>query len=210
MTATAPIVHIVDDDNSFRTSTARLLRASGYQVALYESGDQFLSKPLRNEPGCILLDVQMPGLSGLDLQNRLAQQESNLSIVFLSAHGDIPTSVKAIKAGAADFLPKPVQPDTLLQAVERAIADYSARRLKSDQVQTLRALVKSLSPRQHEVFALIVRGKLNKQIAAQLGTTERTVKAHRAAVMEKLKVGSFAEAVSIAERIGMLEPAKEN
>jgi FixJ family two-component response regulator len=200
----AALIHIVDDDESFRTAIARLLRASGYQVAHYESGDQFLKASLDDVPGCILLDMRMSGLSGLQLQDRLRQVDSILPIVFLTGHGDVPTSVKAIKAGAEDFLSKPVSKETLLEAVERAIARYRERRERRDRFDHYRALLSTLTPRESEVFALVVRGQMNKQIAYELGTTVRTIKAHRRAVMLKLKVSSVAEAVSIAERLGML------
>ena len=204
MNTPAALIHIVDDDASFRTAIGRLLRASGYQVALYHSGEQFLNVLLADVPGCILLDMRMSGLSGLQLQDRLKQVDSILPILFLTGHGDIPTSVKAIKAGAEDFLSKPVSKDTLLEAIERAIARYRERRKQRDQIDHYRALLSTFTPREGEVFALVVRGQMNKQIAYELGTTVRTIKAHRRAVMQKLKVRSVAEAVSIAERLGIL------
>ncbi len=204
MTDLAALIHVVDDDASFRTAVARLLRAAGYQVALYESGDEVLKNSPGEGPGCILLDIRMAGLDGLQLQARLRQMDSILPIVFLSGHGDIPTSVKAMKGGAEDFLSKPVSKSTLLEAVERALARYREQRHQRDRLGSLRALVTTLTPREREVFALVVRGRLNKQIAYELGTSERTIKAHRHAVMQKLKVVSLAEAVSIAERLGML------
>jgi FixJ family two-component response regulator len=204
MTDLAALIHVVDDDASFRTAVARLLRAAGYQVALYESGNEVLKNSPGDGPGCILLDIRMAGLDGLALQDRLKQMDSILPIVFLSGHGDIPTSVKAMKGGAEDFLSKPVSKSTLLEAVERALARYREQRHQRDRLDSLRALVTTLTPREREVFALVVRGRLNKQIAYELGTSERTIKAHRHAVMQKLKVVSLAEAVSIAERLGML------
>jgi FixJ family two-component response regulator len=148
--------------------------------------------------------MRMTGLDGLELQDRLKRMDSILPIVFLTGHGDIPTSVRAIKAGAEDFLSKPVSKDTLLEAVERALARYRDQRDRRDRLDTLRALVSAFTPRESEVFALVVRGRLNKQIAYELGASERTIKAHRHVVMHKLKVASLAEAVSIAERLGML------
>ena len=207
MTSESQVIHVVDDDASFRTAVGRLLQASGYQVALYESGEQFLKNPPATEPGCILLDVSMSGLSGLQLQDHLAKLGGMLPIVFLTGHGDIPTSVKAIKAGAEDFLSKPATKATLLGAVERALGRYHEMHQRHERLGALRALVDSFTRRESEVFALVVRGKLNKQIAFELGTSERTVKAHRHNIMQKLKVHSLAEAVSIAERLGIVKEA---
>jgi len=204
MTKLPPVIHVVDDDAAFRTMIARLLRASGYQIALYESAHRLLEAPLRANPGCILLDVRMPEMSGPELQARLAERGNRLPIVFLTGHGDVAMGVQAIEAGAEDFLQKPATKNTLLEAIERALARYDAEREQGDRLDKLRALVSTLTRREGEVFALIVRGKINKQIAYELGTTERTIKAHRRAVMEKLEVESLAEAVSIAERLGML------
>jgi RNA polymerase sigma factor (sigma-70 family) len=204
MSAAPSVIHVVDDDAPFRTAVARLLRAAGYQVALYESGDHLLANPPGSGPGCVLLDMRMSGLSGLELQDRLSKLDNILPIVFLSGHGSIPMSVQAIKAGAEDFLSKPVSKATLLEAVERALARYRERREQRDRLDDLRALVSTLTPREREVFALVVRGKLNKQIAYELGTSERTIKAHRHAAMEKLKVRSLAEAVALADRVGLL------
>jgi FixJ family two-component response regulator len=200
----APVVHVVDDDASFRTSMSRLLQAYGYQTELYASGNSFLERLPTDEAGCILLDLQMSGLQGFELQDHLAKIGNILPIVFLTAHGDIPTGVHAIKAGAEDFLAKPVSREALLECVERALARNAERRQQQDRLNAMRRLVASLTPREAEVFALVVRGKLNKQIAQELGTTVRTIKAHRQAVMTKLDVRSVAEAVSIAERLGML------
>jgi len=204
MSASEAVIHVVDDDARFRTAVAHLLEAGGYQVALYQSGDQLLRNSPGDGLGCILLDVRMSGLDGLELQDRLKQMDSLLPIVFLTGHGDIPTSVKAIKAGAEDFLSKPVSKNTLFAAVERALAHCREQRACRDQLDNLRALVSALTSREREVFLLLARGRLNKQVAFELGMSERTVKAHRHAVMQKLKVTSLAQAVSIAERLGML------
>lgn len=199
------VIHVVDDDASFRTAIGRLLRASGYEVALYESAKQLLEElPDEVGPSCILLDVQIPGLSGPELQDRLAQRGSKVPIVFLTGHGDIPTSVHAIKAGADDFLTKPVPKDMLLDAITRAVGRYQSSCEQRDRLNMLHALVCTLTPRQRQVFELVVRGKMNKQIAHELGATERTIKAHRQKVMEKARVQSLAELVSIAERLGIL------
>lgn len=201
-----PTVHIVDDDRSFRVSIGRLIEASGYRAAIYESGDDILTRLSGSEPGCILLDLQMPGLNGLELQDRLAEKAPLLPILFLSGEGSIEATVRAMKAGAEDFLEKPVSSEKLLEAINRALLRYEEQRNNNAQALTLQALVASLTPREYQVFALAVRGKRNKQIAFELGTSERTVKAHRRSVMEKLCVNSLAEAVSIADRLGLPDP----
>jgi RNA polymerase sigma factor (sigma-70 family) len=200
----APVVHIVDDDVSFRAAIARLLRACGYQVALFESGEQLLENHPVAAPGCILLDLKMSGLSGLDLQDRLAQLRHTLPIVFLTGHGDIPATVRAIKAGAEDFLPKPVSRELLLAAVERALERDRESRKDRERLEALRSLVATLTVRENEVFALVVRGRLNKQIAHELGTSERTVKAHRHSIMQKLRVQSLAQLVQFAAGLGLV------
>jgi FixJ family two-component response regulator len=181
-----------------------VLDASGYRVALYDSAEQLLAKLPAGEPGCILLDVRMPGLSGPQLQERLAELGNRVPIVFLTGHGDIPMSVQAIKAGAEDFLTKPVAREKLVAAVERALTRDAQQRAHDSELDGLRARVSRLTPRESEVFALVVRGKLNKQIAGELGTAERTVKAHRQKVMEKCEAQSLAELVRMAERLGMV------
>jgi FixJ family two-component response regulator len=206
----APVIHVVDDDPSFRTAVGRLLRTSGYQVAIYDSAHHFLQNAPTMEPGCILLDVRMPGLSGPELQARLAGSGNVLPIVFLTGYGDIPTSVRAIKAGAEDFLAKPVFKKTLVEAIQRALLRYEDTHERNLALSASRELVATLTPRESEVYALVVRGKPNKQIAYELGASERTIKAHRQAVMKKLKVQSLAEAVSMAERLGMLAAPTSN
>jgi RNA polymerase sigma factor (sigma-70 family) len=198
------VIHVVDDDSSFRSAIARLLNAAGYEVALYETSQQLLDRPPTRMSDCILLDVQMPGLSGLQLQDRLSKLGNRLPIVFLSGHADIPTSVRAIKAGAEDFLTKPVTKEHLLESIRRALDHAEEVRARSEQADALFARVASLTPRERQVFALVVRGMLNKQIAHELGTSERTVKAHRHMVMQKCGVRSVAELVMIAERTGIL------
>ena len=198
-------VHVVDDDASFRTAVERRLKNAGYEVVTYPSAQQLLDHlPDENKPGCILLDVRIPGLSGPDLQARLINLGSTLPVIFLTGHADIPTTVQTIKAGAQDFLTKPVSSDQLLGAIERALAFYQASRDQRGELDRFRSLVGLLTPRERQVFDLVVRGKINKQIATQLGTTVRTVKAHRHRVMEKIEVQSLAELVSIAERLGFL------
>jgi RNA polymerase sigma factor (sigma-70 family) len=199
------IVHIVDDDASFRTSTGRLLRACGYAVETHESAEQLLTR-LPDDPGvsCILLDIRMPGVGGPELQDRLNAVGSALPIIFLTGHADIPTAVHVMKAGAEDLLTKPVEKDTLVGTIERALARVRTMQAKHEQLGPLRALLSHLSPREREVFERVVRGKMNKEIARELGTTERTIKAHRHRVMEKMQVSSLAGLVMIAERLGVL------
>jgi FixJ family two-component response regulator len=202
------LIYIVDDDESFRTSTGRLLRACGYDVALYSSGEQLLAQlPKRGGPSCILLDIKIPGLSGPELQARLTALGSILPIVFLTGHGDIPTTVQVIKAGAEDLLTKPVGKDQLVNAIERALARANAAQREHDQVDALLKRVSGLTPRERQVFERVARGVLNKQIAHELGTTERTIKAHRRNVMEKIQAKSVAELVMVAERLGVLRTA---
>ena len=198
-------IHVVDDDDSFRIAMERRLKLAGYQVATYPSALQLLDRlPDEDEPGCILLDVQLPGLSGPELQCRLNELGSTMPIVFLTGHADTPTTVRTIKAGAEDFLTKPVQSEELLGAIERALARQVTAHNQRRRSEEMRALVAALTPRERQVFGLVVRGKLNKQIAHELGATERTIKAHRHQVTEKMKVQSLAELVAIAERLGLL------
>jgi FixJ family two-component response regulator len=210
MTTAPPIVHVVDDDASFRTAIARLLGASGYQVALYGSASELLERLPGGASGCILLDVKMSGLNGPQLQERLGEIGLKLPIVFVTGHGDVPTSVRAIKAGAEDFLTKPVPKKDLLAAIERALNHYEEIRGHDSRIAALQSLVSRLTPREKEVFALVVRGKLNKQIAHELNIAERTIKAHRQQVMEKCEVQTLAELVLIAERLGILSPQNGN
>jgi FixJ family two-component response regulator len=199
--ASTPAVYVIDDDPSFRSAVTRLLTVAGYRVVPYPSAEKAIEALPVAERGCILLDVQMPGLSGPQLQERLAAAGCPLPIVFMTGHGDIPTSVRAIKAGAEDFLSKPVSKDMLLDAIERALRRYDGEHERGAKQQQMVALASKLTPREHEVFHLVVRGKMNKQIAYQLGTSERTIKAHRHNIMTKLGVGSVAELVSFAERL---------
>ncbi|MES2260209.1 MAG: response regulator [Pseudomonadota bacterium] len=196
-------IHIIDDDAALRTALSRLLGACGYAVTVYESGDAFLQAESGNEKGCILLDVDMPGLSGLQLQDRLRARGSPLPIVFLTGNGDIAMSVRAIKAGAEDFLPKPIGKDALLDAIGRAMLRFEEAAAQNQQSAALRKRADTLTAREREVFALVVQGMLNKQIAYELGNTERTVKAHRHSLMEKLDAGSLAELVQMATRLGL-------
>jgi len=180
------LVHVVDDDASFRAAVSRLLRSAGYEVASYNSAQQLLEHlPQDSRPGCILLDVQIPGLSGPELQDRLSVVGSTLPIVFLTGHGDIPMSVRAIKAGASDFLTKPISKEVLFDAIERAVERYLVVGEQQAQLNALRGLVAELTPRERQVFGLVAQGRQNKQIALGLGIAVRTVKVHRQRVMVK-------------------------
>ncbi len=179
----------------------RLLRASGYEVRGYASAGEFLLAGAGDAPGCILLDVRMPGPSGLDLQSALCKRSDGLPIIFLTGHGDIPMSVRAMKAGAVDFLTKPVQRKSLLTAVHNALVQDADNRVARDRLSALEARYESLTPRERSVFTLVVAGKLNKQIASELGVSERTVKAHRAQVMDKMEVTSLTELARVAEQL---------
>jgi FixJ family two-component response regulator len=189
---------------------ARLLRAAGYDVETYDSAGAFLLASPVSAPGCILLDVRMPGTSGLDLQEALAKRDAFLPVIFLTGHGDIPMSVRAIKAGAVDFLTKPVKRDVLLAAVQTALAREAGERKLHEQLREWRARHQSLTAREREVFDRVITGRLNKEIATELGTAERTVKAHRAQVMGKMQVNSLAELVHVADQLraagGLLPP----
>jgi len=201
-------VHIVDDDASFRTAMERRLKHADYEVAAYPSARHLLDRlPSEGEPGCILLDVRIPGMSGPELQERLNELGSTLPIIFLTGYLDIPATVRAIKAGADDFLTKPVSSDDLLGAIARAIALHKETRGLKSKLDVVRANVAALTPREREVFLLVIRGAPNKQVARALGCTERTVKAHRHRVMEKMQVRSLPELVSLAERIGIVSAA---
>jgi len=205
------LVHVVDDDASFRTAIERRLTKAGYEVATYSSAQHLLDRlPGESELGCILLDVRIPGLSGPELQGRLSELGSTLPIVFLTGYPDVPTTVRTIKAGAEDFLTKPVSSDELLHAIERAIARHEAERGLKSRLDIVRAHIAKLTPREREVFELVIRGKTNKQVANALGATERTIKAHRHRVMEKMQVQSLAELVSLAERVGVLAGTSDN
>jgi FixJ family two-component response regulator len=195
-----PVIHLVDDDAGLRTALTRLLRAAGYEVCAYASAGDFLLAPV-NAPGCLLLDIRMPGPSGLDLQAAIASREDPLPIVFMTGYGDVPTTVRAMKAGAVDFLTKPIRREDLLAAVRSALERDQARRSSTEHLHELRRRHSSLTPREREVFSHVVAGRLNKQIAGALGTCERTVKAHRSRVMRKMGATSVAELVRASERL---------
>ena len=195
------IVHIIDDDESMRTALARVLGAAGFSARTYAGAGDFSLTWRDDGPGCILLDVCMPGPSGLDLQRALAQRADALPVVFLSGQGDIAMSVVAMKAGAVDFLSKPVETDALLAAVRAAVARDRARRELLTRNRHILACYASLSARERQVFAQVTAGRLHKQIADDLGTCERTIKAHRAHVMEKFHAHTFVDLIRIAAEL---------
>jgi RNA polymerase sigma factor (sigma-70 family) len=204
MTSMPAIVHVVDDDVSFRTSIVRLLRRCGYVVEAYGSAEELLKRlPNSTVSSCILLDIKIPGLSGPDLQVRLNALGSRVPIIFVTGHADIQTTVDVMRAGAEDLLTKPVATEVLVQAIDRAHSRFRAMREQNEHLNVLRTSVGNLTPRERQVFERVARGKMNKEIARELGSTERTIKAHRRRVMEKLHVTSLAELAIMAERIGI-------
>jgi len=198
-----PTVFVVDDYAPGRRSISRLLRAAGFAVTAFASAEEFLAQYDPQTSGCLVLDLAMPAVSGLELQGILADRGSLLPIIFLTAYGDIPKSVQAMKLGASDFLTKPVNDEDLLAAVRVAIEKHRALRREQAELSEIRARLATLTPREREVLEYVVAGKLNKQIAGELGTVEQTVKIHRAHVMQKMRVQSVAELVRMTERYGI-------
>ncbi len=208
MNATEPTVHIVDDDASFLAATSRLLRASGFAVKTFGSAGDFLTQRAEDAPGCVLADVRMPGMNGLELQSALALSSNPLPILFLTGHGDIPSSVRAMRDGAEDFLEKRAAKADLLEAVRRALARDAREREARNRQRELRARFGKLTARELEVLGHVVRGQLNKQIAGDLGIHERTVKLHRTAITTKLGVQSVAELTLLTDEAGLLGEPK--
>lgn len=208
MSETAPVVHVVDDDASFLTAISRLLRANGFSVKTYSSAHEFLGQRDADAPGCVLADLRMPQMNGLDLQSALTQTANPLPIVFLTGHGDISSTVQAMRGGAEDFLEKRAPKEMVVDAVTRALERDSRERDARERQRELRALFDTLTERELEVLSHVVRGRLNKQIAGDLNIHERTVKLHRTAITTKLKVQSVAELTRLTQEAGIPEPAQ--
>jgi FixJ family two-component response regulator len=201
MSETAPVVFVIDDDASIREALTNLLRSVGITVETFGTAQQFLSAKRPDAPGCLILDVRLPGVSGLELQRQLLEANIQLPVIFVTGHGDIQMSVRAMKAGAVEFLTKPFRDQDLLDAVQQAVDRDRAARAQRAELAELRARHELLSPREQEVMALVVRGLLNKQTAGELGTSEATVKLHRDHVMQKMQADSLADLIRMAERL---------
>jgi FixJ family two-component response regulator len=202
------LVFVIDDDPSVRKGLARLLRSAGYKSEIFESASDFLKREQHAGPACMIVDVRMPGLNGMDLQETLNQHCRTEQLVFITGHGDIPMCAQAMKAGAVDFLSKPFRDDELLQCVERALIWSAEQRRRSAERNEVRRLLDLLTPREFEVMELVITGMLNKQIAGELGTAEKTVKVHRGRMMQKLHLTSVAELVRLVEKAGVVPAAR--
>jgi FixJ family two-component response regulator len=201
MNETPPVVFVVDDEPAVRISLKRLLRSIGLEARTYASAQEFLHSERPDAPACLVLDVRLPGLSGLDLQQELAAANIDLPIIFVTGHGDIPMSVRAMKAGAVEFLTKPFREQDLLEAIQRGIERNRITRQQSAELRTLQRCYALLTPREREVFPRVTSGLLNKQIAAELGASEKTIKVHRGQVMQKMKAESLAHLIQMAEKL---------
>lgn len=208
MSSAMPIVFVVDDDVSVRESLELLIQSEGWRPETFESAQEFLARPRVKVPSCLVLDVSLPDLNGLDLQKRVATERTDLPIIFITGHGDVPKTVQAMKAGAIEFLTKPFSDKVLLSAIRQALEHSRAALGEEAEMQTLRDRYASLTPRERQVMALVVSGLLNKQVGGELGISEITVKAHRGQVMQKMKANSVADLVKIAARLGLAAAAK--
>jgi FixJ family two-component response regulator len=197
------IVFVIDDDDSVRRALQRLIRSVGLRVELFGSAHEFLERDRPNIPSCMILDIRLPGMSGLDFQRRLAEAKIHIPIIFITGHGDIPMTVRAMKAGAVEFLTKPFNDQDLLDAIQHALEQDRVRRQQEAEIATLRERFESLTPREQEILPRVVSGLLNKQIAGEIGTTEAAVKVHRSQLMRKMGSKSVADLVRMAERIGI-------
>ncbi len=199
MSAGGVTVFVVDDDQAVRRSLERLIRSAGLNVETFSSATEFLEKPLSSGAGCVVLDVRMPGMTGPELFDRMSEKGLSLPVVFLTGHGDVPMGVRAMKKGAVDFLLKPVDDEVLLEVIRQAVARHAAEQAREQVRQGIQARLRRLSPREREVMEYVIRGRLNKQIAADLGISEKTVKVHRGRVMAKMEAGSVAELVRLCD-----------
>lgn len=202
------MVFVIDDDESVRKSLKRLLDASHYKTELFKSASEFLSRSAYLGPSCVIVDVKMPGLNGIDFQEALLKQGREEQLIFVTAHGDVPMCAQAMKAGAIDFLPKPFRPNQLLKSVERALARSGAQLLRALERNHARALLERLTPREYEVMQLVATGLLNKQVGGELGMAEKTVKTHRAHMMQKLKITSVAELMVVLQKAEVTPPVR--
>ena len=208
MTTPTPMVFVIDDDQSVRKSLRRLLDAANYKIELFTSASEFLSRSAHPGPSCIIIDVRMPGLSGIDFQNVLIQNNRDEQLIFITGHGDIPMCATAMKAGAVDFLPKPFKPKQLLESVERALSRSAEQVLRTSERHHARALLQRLTPREYQVMELVATGLLNKQVGGELGMAEKTVKTHRAHMMQKLGITSVAELMLVLQKADITPPVK--
>jgi FixJ family two-component response regulator len=199
----AAIVCVIDDDEDVCKALKRLLRSTGLAVKTFPSPQAFLAYPLADRPSCLVLDVQLPGQSGLELQTALEEAELNIPIVFVTGHGDVPTSVRAMKAGAVDFLEKPFEDRDLLDSIHRALDESRERRAGRAERAVIRQRIESLTPREHQVLELLVTGMLNKQVAGELGAAEKTIKVHRGRIMAKMHANSLVDLARMTEKIGI-------